>query len=100
MREAERDKAKELFGTFEAPTELAQSIIAVRSRHATGAIVAPAVNGVGKGAKVKITEKERKRFEALVKKATTLSEVQRLEKAFAEGKLPAGVSEEDLMDET
>ena len=61
---------------------------------------APAVNGVGKGGKVKMTEKERKRFEGLVKKAKTLSEVQRLEKAAAEGRLPAGVAEEDLMDET
>lgn len=100
VREAERDKAKELFGTCEAPTELAQGIIAVRSRHPTSVLAAPAVNGVGKGAKMKITEKERKRFEGLVKKAKTLSEVQRLEKAFAEGKLPAGVAEEDLMDET
>jgi U2 small nuclear ribonucleoprotein A' len=50
--------------------------------------------------RVKITEQERKRFEALVKKAKTLGEVQKLEKAFAEGRLPAGVADDDAMDET
>ncbi len=37
----------------------------------------------------------------LVRKAKTLGEVQKLEKAFAEGRLPAGVGDEDAdMDET
>ena len=54
-----------------------------------------------KAQKVKITEKEKKKFEALVRKAKTLAEVQKLEKAFSEGRLPAGVGEDDdVMDET
>ena len=61
---------------------------------------APNANGMSKGARIKITEKERKRFKALVKKAKTLNEVQKLEKAFSEGRLPPGVAEEDVMDET
>ena len=99
VKDAERNKAKELFGTFGAPTELAQSIMAVRSNKPVS-FGAPAVNGAAKGARIKITDKEKRRFEALVKKAKTLSEVQKLEKAFAEGKLPAGVGDEDAMDET
>lgn len=50
--------------------------------------------------RTKISEKEKKRYEALIRKAKTLSEVQKLEKAFAEGRLPAGVADEDAMDET
>jgi len=54
---------------------------------------------VGKGAKMKITEQEKQRLEALIRKATSLAEVQRLEKAIAEGRLPPGVMD-DAMDET
>ncbi|KAK5165519.1 U2 snRNP complex subunit [Saxophila tyrrhenica] len=100
VKDAEREKATELFGTHDAPTELARSIVATRSRHAgAGFTATPNVNGVQKP-KVKITDKEKKRFEALVRKAKTLSEVQKLEKAFAEGRLPSGVADEDVMDET
>lgn len=100
MKDAERTKAKELFGTSEEPTELAQIIIAVRSNKPLSYAGAPTVNGASKGQKLKITDKEKKRFETLVRKAKTLAEVQKLEKAFAEGRLPAGVGEEDEMDET
>ena len=57
-------------------------------------------NGASRKQRLKITEKEKKRFEALVRKAKTLAEVQKLEKAFSEGRLPAGVGDEDAMDET
>ncbi|TKA82484.1 U2 small nuclear ribonucleoprotein A' [Friedmanniomyces simplex] len=99
VRDVEREKAKELFGTSVAPTELAQGIIAVRSNKPLNYAGAPTVNGGIKGQKLKITEKEKKRFEALVRKAKTLAEVQKLEKAFSEGRLPAGVGDEDAMDE-
>ncbi|KAK5160463.1 U2 snRNP complex subunit [Recurvomyces mirabilis] len=99
VKEAEREKAKELFGTVEAPTDLAQSIIAVRSNKPLS-YNAPMANGA-KAQRVTITEKEKKKFEALVRKAKTLAEVQKLEKAFSEGRLPAGVGEDDdVMDET
>lgn len=100
VKDAERNKAVDLFGTFESPTDLATSIMALRSGNLAGASNVQAINGVGKASKLKITENEKKRFEALVKKAKTLSEVQRLEKAFAEGRLPAGVGDEDGMDTT
>ena len=74
--------------------------MSVRSNRSFATAAAVNGAGVGKGTRMKITEKERRRFEALVKKAKTLSEVQRLEKAFAEGRLPPGVAQEDVMDET
>ncbi|KAK5115633.1 U2 snRNP complex subunit [Meristemomyces frigidus] len=100
VKDAERSKAKELFGTADAPTELAQSIIAVRSNKPMSYSAAPTTNGAGKGQKLKITDKEKKRFEALVRKAKTLADVQKLEKMFSEGRLPAEVVGEDAMDET
>ncbi|KAK4899936.1 U2 snRNP complex subunit [Elasticomyces elasticus] len=101
VKDAERTKAKELFGTFEEPTELAQSIIAVRSNKPLSYAGAPTTNGASKGQKLKFTEKEKKKFEALVRKAKTLAEVQKLEKAFSEGRLPPGVGDdEDAMDES
>lgn len=100
MKDAERDKAKELFGTFEAPTELARSIAAVRSKNPASALAVPSINGVSKNTKMKLTDKEKKRLEQRIKKAKTLKEVQMLEKALAEGRLPADVAEEDMMDET
>ena len=72
--------------------------MAVRSKNALS--FAPTVNG-SSSKRTKMTEKERKRLEGLVKKAKTLAEVQKLEKALAEGRLPAGVGEDDeSMDET
>ena len=59
---------------------------------------APSVNGSVK--RMKYTDKEKQRFEALIKKAKTLGEVQKLEKAYSEGRLPPGIADEDAMDET
>ncbi|KAK3707484.1 U2 snRNP complex subunit [Vermiconidia calcicola] len=99
VKDAERAKARELFGTVDSPTDLARGIMAVRSKNAANFGAASTLNGAAKK-KIKITEKEKKRFEALVRKAGTLGEVQKLEKAFAEGRLPPGVGDEDVMDET
>ncbi|KAI5362899.1 Putative U2 small nuclear ribonucleoprotein A' [Septoria linicola] len=99
VKDAERKKAKELFGTSDAPTELAQSILATRSsRTGTFGGSAPAANGTGK--KVVITEEEKKKFQLLVQRAKTLAEVQKLEKMFNEGRLPTGVMDGEAMDET
>lgn len=74
--------------------------MAVRSKYSAFSS-ATTVNGGGiQKPRAKISEKEKKRYQALVQKAKTLSEVQKLEKAFAEGRLPAGVADEDAMDET
>ena len=100
VKDAERNQAKQLFGTFDAPTELAQSIIAVRSGKVQSYSAAPTVNGAGGKQRLKITETEKKKFEALVRKAKTLAEVQKLEKMFSEGRLPAEVVDADGMDES
>jgi U2 small nuclear ribonucleoprotein A' len=100
VKDAERKKAKDLFGSFDAPTELAQSIIAVRSNKASAFSGTITSNGDGKSSNVKITEEEKKRFQQLIQKARTLAEVQKLEKAYHEGRLPAGVMDGDAMDET
>ncbi|KAK4494883.1 hypothetical protein PRZ48_014239 [Zasmidium cellare] len=99
VKDAERKQAEQLFGTKEEPTELAQSIIKTRSNRGFGSGIA-SVNGAGKGGKIKTTEAEKKRFQALVQNAKTLAEVQKLEKMFNEGRLPAGVMDGDTMDET
>ena len=98
VKDAEREKARELFGTADAPTDLAKSIMAVRSNKPIS--VASGVNGTAKAPKTKLTEKEKRRFQALIKNAKSLPEVQKLEKAYAEGRLPPGIAAEDLMDET
>ena len=98
VKDAERSKATELFGTTDQPTERAKNIMAVRSNGRVSMV--PGVNGASKAAKTKLTEKEKRRFQALIKNAKSLPEVQKLEKAYAEGRLPAGIAAEDLMDET
>ncbi|KAF2861688.1 hypothetical protein K470DRAFT_214360, partial [Piedraia hortae CBS 480.64] len=93
----ERAKAKELFGTFDAPTELAQSIIAVRSNNPLQA--AQPIDTGSKKQKLKLSETEKKRFEDLLRKASSMSEIERLEKMINEGRLPPGVADNE-MDET
>ncbi|EON60879.1 hypothetical protein W97_00089 [Coniosporium apollinis CBS 100218] len=93
VKDAERAKARQLFGTRAAPTELAQKIMSVRSRATTassaGANGAP---GTEKAAgRVRMTEKEKKRLEELIRNAKSLAEISRLEKELSEGRIPAGV---------
>ncbi|EME40540.1 hypothetical protein DOTSEDRAFT_90738 [Dothistroma septosporum NZE10] len=99
VKDAERKRAAELFGTKDAPTELAQSIIATRSKGASFG-GAPIANGTSSNKKMKITDEEKKRFQILVQKAKTLAEVQELEKRFNEGRLPTEVMDGEVMDET
>ncbi|KAM3424441.1 hypothetical protein BST61_g6445 [Cercospora zeina] len=90
VKDAERAKAKELFGsTTDEPTDLAKSIIAKRSNR-PGAFGSGAATSNGTGKKIVITEDEKKKFQLLVQKAKTLAEVQKLEKMFNEGRLPTG----------
>ena len=98
VKEAEREKGTELFGTVDAPTELAKNIMAVRSNWHMA--IASGVNGTASTSKTKLTEKEKRRFQALIKNAKSLPEVQKLEKAYAEGRLPPGIAADDVMDET
>jgi U2 small nuclear ribonucleoprotein A' len=49
--------------------------------------------------RLKLTEKERKKLQDMIKKADSLEEIIRLEKALNEGRLPPGIMAEDAMEE-
>lgn len=57
----------------------------------------PSVSGIANGVvpgdksyRVKLTEKEKKRVEALIRNAKSLQEITRLEKELNEGRIPGG----------
>lgn len=52
-------------------------------------------------ARLKLTDQERKKLADLVKKATSIEEIARLEKDFMEGRIPAGIlaGDGDAMEE-
>ncbi|KAF6844471.1 U2 small nuclear ribonucleoprotein A [Colletotrichum musicola] len=91
VKEAEREKARELFGTAEEPTAAASKIMGIKSKTfdvsaANGAAAAPS-----KLSRIKLTDKEKERLKEMIKKADTLQEIIRLEKMLTEGTIPAGV---------
>lgn len=62
----------------------------------TGAANGAAGSGPGsKLSRLKLTEKEKKKLQDLIKKADSLEEIIRLEKALNEGRLPPGIIAED-----
>ncbi|KAH7394915.1 U2 small nuclear ribonucleoprotein A [Phaeosphaeria sp. MPI-PUGE-AT-0046c] len=90
VRDVERNKAKELFGTTEAPTELANKIMGVKSK----GFQVSSYNGNDDSTKDRIyTEDEKKRMRAAILNASSLAEMARLEKDFAEGRIPAHILE-------
>jgi len=99
VKDSERIKAREIFGTLKAPTEAAKSILAASASTSTS-YIAPLANGAAKQSKITLNEKEKARFETLVRKAKTLAEITRLEKELSEGRVPPGVLDQDVMDET
>lgn len=99
MREAEREQARELFGTADAPTELAAKIKGVKSRtfDVAGTGVNGKAEGARKGVRTQLTETEKKRVQELIKNAKSLAEITRIEKDLAEGRIPAGAADADRM---
>ncbi len=51
--------------------------------------------GGSKSYRVKLTDKEKKRVEELIKNAKSLQEISRLEKELLEGKIPGGAMDLD-----
>lgn len=49
--------------------------------------------------RLKLTDRERKKLQEMIKKADSLEEIIRLEKAMNEGRLPPGVMVDDAMEE-
>lgn len=106
MKDAERARAAELFGTFEEPSALASKIIGVKSRTfdvpSSTAAGGAAQTGSGERAiRVKLTETERKRVEKMIREAKSLQEIARLEKELNEGRIPGGALDglDDVADE-
>jgi U2 small nuclear ribonucleoprotein A' len=99
VKNVEREQAKELFGTVDAPTELASKIKGVKSRTFDPSSVG--VNGKAaapqKGVRTKLTEAEKKRVERLIQNAKSFQEIERIEKDLAEGRIPAGAADADRM---
>ena len=52
-----------------------------------------------KSYRVKLTDKEKKRVEGLIRNAKSLQEIARLEKELNEGRIPGGVGDPDEMEE-
>ncbi|KAF2031488.1 small nuclear ribonucleo protein U2, A [Setomelanomma holmii] len=89
VQDVERNKARELFGTADEPTELASKIMGVKSK---GFVVPSFANGVDDSSKERIyTDDEKKRMRAAILNASSLAEMARLEKDFAEGRIPAHI---------
>lgn len=63
----------------------------------------PAANGTvaasSKNYRVKLTDKERKKVEELIRNAKSLQDIIRLEKELNEGRVPEGAQGADLMEE-
>ncbi|KAI6083794.1 L domain-like protein [Hypoxylon rubiginosum] len=104
VKDAERKQAAELFGTAEEPTDLASKIMGVKSKTFESGLPA---NGGGIGgaglptrmSRIKLTDKEKKRLQDMIKKATSLDEITRLEASLREGRMPPGVHLGDEMEE-
>ena len=105
MKDAERKRAEELFGTADEPTELASKIMGIKSKAFDTAAAAPGDSTSSGGglatrmSRIKLTDKEKKRLQDMIKKATSLDEITRLETMLREGRLPAGVHVGDEMEE-
>ncbi|OLN88099.1 U2 small nuclear ribonucleoprotein A' [Colletotrichum chlorophyti] len=92
VKEAERERARELFGTAEEPTAAASKIMGVKSKTLDASIS----NGTASAApsklsRIKLTDEEKERLRAMIKKADSLQEIIRLERMLTEGTIPAGV---------
>ncbi|KAL1311781.1 hypothetical protein AAFC00_001865 [Neodothiora populina] len=99
VKDSERSKAKELFGSVAEPTELTQTILANRSNNSASAFSSSTnLNGStsAKPFKLKLNEQEKARFGKLISNAKSLAEISKLEKDLNEGKLPPGVLDNDM----
>lgn len=95
MKDAERSRATELFGTIQEPTALASQIMGLKSNTFDVPVNGTAAgSGTGKNVRVKLTEKERKKVEQMIRNAKSLQEIIRLEKELNEGRIPVGAQDD------
>ncbi|KAF2180036.1 U2 small nuclear ribonucleoprotein A [Zopfia rhizophila CBS 207.26] len=85
VRDSERRKAEQLFGTQEEPSDLASKIMGIKTKSFT--IPTGIQNGDNKIKDRVWTEEERNKMKAMIENAGSLAEIGRLEKMFAEGRL-------------
>ncbi|KAI1100666.1 L domain-like protein [Jackrogersella minutella] len=104
VKDAERKQAAALFGTAAQPTELASKLMGIKSRTFDSTL--PPANGASSAgglptrmSRIKLTDKEKARLQDMIKKATSLDEITRLEAMLREGRMPAGVHLSDEMEE-
>ncbi|KAM0563721.1 hypothetical protein ACHAPJ_001453 [Fusarium lateritium] len=89
VKEAEREKARELFGTEEEPTALASTIQGIKTTNFNTS--SDGLDAPSKLSRIKLTDAEKKRLQERIKKATSLQEIIALEKELNEGRLPSGI---------
>lgn len=90
VKDVERAKADELFGTHEEPSELASKIKGIKSRTFDVSTTVGEQAPTDKAIRVKLTASERKRVEQMIREAKSLQEITRLEKELNEGRIPGG----------
>ncbi|KAI0459522.1 L domain-like protein [Xylaria acuta] len=95
VKDAERKHAKELFGTAQSPTDLATKIMNTKSKtFDTSASLDSGGGAAGlsmRMSRIQLTDQEKQRLQDMIKRATSLDEITRLETMLREGRLPAGV---------
>jgi len=98
IKAVDRQQAAELFGTEAEPTELASKILGVKSRTFDAGAVTNGRAPEKKTMRVKLTDSEKKRVQALVASAKSMQEISRIERELAEGRIPAGCADGDRME--
>ncbi|KAK2736717.1 U2 snRNP complex subunit [Myotisia sp. PD_48] len=102
VKDAEREKARELFGpSTSEPTPLASKIKGIKSSTAFNVdsvarttTSTPGAEDGGRPIRVKLTPEERNTVKKMIKEAKSLQEIARLEKELNEGRIPRGVAVE------
>lgn len=113
VKEAERERGRELFGSEEEPTALATKVGLTTTHRSTSSDILQIMGTKSSGieaptngqtesrsrlSRIKLTDDEKKRLQERIKKATSLQEIIALEKELNEGRLPAGI-QGDAMEE-
>ncbi|KAK2627747.1 hypothetical protein QTJ16_002393 [Diplocarpon rosae] len=103
VKDAEREKARELFGSTSEPSALASKVYGIMGVKSKTFDI-PSANGATKTSstksyRVKLTDKERKKVEELIRNAKSLQDIIRLEQELNEGRVPAGAQGADEMEE-
>ncbi|KAI1913745.1 U2 snRNP complex subunit [Ophidiomyces ophidiicola] len=94
VKDSERAKAAELFGSPKQPSSLATKILGIKSRaFQNSSISATSTGDYSSSAgerpiRVKLTDSERKRVEKMIREAKSLQEIAKLERELNEGRIP------------